>query len=183
MGLDAVELVIRTEDAFGITITDADAARLTTPRELASFVGTQIRLVPVTACLTQQAFNRLRSALVEAGCDRVAVRPSALLSELFPEPGRRARWQSVGQRLGAAPWPRLERPFLRPTKAAFPRGCETVGKLARHLATWDARVPKERSNAWTKETVLLRVRQITSEELGIDTFNDDDQYLRDLHVD
>jgi hypothetical protein len=183
MGLDAVELVIRTENEFGITISDADATRITTPRELACFVSSRIRVAPVATCLTQQAFNRLRAALVAAGIDRATVRPSTSLDVLFPAADRRARWKSLGRRVAASRWPRLVRPILHPTQAIFPRGCDTVGKLARHVATWDERIPQGTAAAWTKETVLLRVRQITTEELGIDTFHDDDHYIRDLHVD
>jgi acyl carrier protein len=42
MGLDAVELVIRFEEAFGIPIPDDVAASLTTPREVADYVMTQV---------------------------------------------------------------------------------------------------------------------------------------------
>jgi hypothetical protein len=44
-------------------------------------------------------------------------------------------------------------------------------------------VPSGPGATWCAETVLLRVRQITDEELGIKTFNDDDHYIHDLHVD
>ncbi len=42
MGLDSVELVLATEEEFGISIDDADAARLTTPGELADYVALRL---------------------------------------------------------------------------------------------------------------------------------------------
>ncbi len=39
MGLDGVELILATEEEFGIEIADSDAANLLTPRQLAAHVS------------------------------------------------------------------------------------------------------------------------------------------------
>lgn len=39
MGLDSVELIIAWEEAFGITITDAEAARILTPRDVIELIA------------------------------------------------------------------------------------------------------------------------------------------------
>ena len=39
MGLDSVELIIAWEEAFGITITDEEAARMLTPRDVIELIA------------------------------------------------------------------------------------------------------------------------------------------------
>ena len=39
MGLDSVELIIAWEEAFGITITDEEAARILTPRDVIELIA------------------------------------------------------------------------------------------------------------------------------------------------
>ena len=43
MGLDTVELVMRFEEGFGITIPDAVAERMMTPRDVADYVETELK--------------------------------------------------------------------------------------------------------------------------------------------
>ena len=38
MGLDSVELVMAVEEEFGISISDADAQKMLTPKEVINFV-------------------------------------------------------------------------------------------------------------------------------------------------
>jgi len=41
MGLDAVELIMAYEDAFGVQFTDEDAARMRTPGDVIDFVASR----------------------------------------------------------------------------------------------------------------------------------------------
>ena len=111
MGLDTVELVVRFEDAFGIKIPDKVAAELTTPRQVTDYVLTQLKLVDRTACMSQQAFYRLRRAFVAIeAIERAQFRPDAKLSELVPVEKRQRIWNSVRSQIGAAALPDLVRP-------------------------------------------------------------------------
>jgi len=183
MGLDSVELLIRFEVEFGLEIADSEAEQIATPLDAANLVCSRISLVPATLCLTRQAFFRLRKSMCAQGVARRSVSPRVRFADVYDSVNRRRDWRSLGDLVAGDRWPSLTRPWRRPLELDYPRGCETVWGLARHLATWDQRVPQGVNASWWREAVLLRVRQITSEELGVKTFNDDDHYVRDLHVD
>lgn len=44
MGLDSVELVMAVEEEFGISISDAEASTIVTPKDLIRIVGEQLDL-------------------------------------------------------------------------------------------------------------------------------------------
>ena len=65
MGLDGVEFIIATENAFGISIPDADVVDLNTPGTLIDYVYERLGGGDPAACLKQVAFYRLRRAGME----------------------------------------------------------------------------------------------------------------------
>ena len=84
MGLEMVEFIMAVEEHFRIKIPDADAANFRTPRQVIQYVSSQLLLInaPVP-CRTQQAFYRLRRALVdECGANRSSVHPATALGAL-----------------------------------------------------------------------------------------------------
>jgi acyl carrier protein len=101
MGLDAVELVLRTEDEFGITLSDDEAAAATTVGDLYSLVLSKLNVTP--GCLTSKAFYLTRRALVESlQIPRRSIRPATPLSPLLPDESRRTQWQQIRERIGLA---------------------------------------------------------------------------------
>ena len=101
MGLDTVELVIRFEQAFGISIPDEDAAYLTTPRQVTYYVLSQLRLGEQSTCMTQQAFYLLRKEFVPVlGIRRSEFHPRANLDQLIPIHTRKEIWPTLRVRLG-----------------------------------------------------------------------------------
>ncbi len=98
MGLGLVELVLATEEHFGITIPDDDLPGTTTVGDLAALVVrlSEKRGGKSPPCRTSRAFYRLRRALVRAaGVERSRVTPSALVGELVPPFQRRRVWKAV----------------------------------------------------------------------------------------
>ena len=111
MGLDTVELVIRFEEAFGITISDEVAAELTTPRRVSFYVISQLNLADQTACTSQQAFYFLRREFVPTlGIHRTDFRPTSNLAPLLPANSRTQIWTTIKRKLGDAALPDLVRP-------------------------------------------------------------------------
>jgi acyl carrier protein len=113
MGLDAVELVIETEEAFQIRIDDRDAEKIVTVGQLHDFIierlppdspwqvtpaGESVRSTP---CLEAAAFYRLRRAFKAAGCNSCSqISPSTSLVEALPIKRRRRLWKSAQAKLG-----------------------------------------------------------------------------------
>lgn len=111
MGLDAVELVIRFEDSFGIAISDEVASQLTTPREVTNYIMTQVATGGQPACLSQQAFYFLRQGFLKRlQIPRSTFRPDVLVEGLIPKRRRRIVWAGLKRELGDKALPDLARP-------------------------------------------------------------------------
>lgn len=112
MGLDTVELVIRFEDAFGITFPNEVASQLTTPREVVDYVMTQVVAGDQPACLSQQSFYFLREMFTcHLRLPRKMFRPDAPLEQLIPKENRRTIWASLRAEAGVRALPALARPL------------------------------------------------------------------------
>jgi hypothetical protein len=113
MGLDSVELVISYEEAFGISIPDAIACEMRTPRDVIDYVMSQVEVEKEkSACLSQQTFYALRRHFTEKlGTQRSFVNPHTLLDELIPKENRRVIWHNLGANAGTVQWFGLTRPM------------------------------------------------------------------------
>jgi acyl carrier protein len=99
MGLDAVEIVMRTEDEFSITISDDEAEIAMTVGDLYRVVLAKLDVTP--GCLTSRAFYRTRRALINAlGVPRHSIRPSTRLALLLPDETRKKQWEQIRRDLG-----------------------------------------------------------------------------------
>lgn len=86
MGLDGVELVMAVEEEFDISIDDAAAGKLLTPRLLTDYVLSKVTTTTTDVCLTQRAFNLLRKSLIRhGGWKRSEIKPKKRLSVLLPK--------------------------------------------------------------------------------------------------
>jgi acyl carrier protein len=56
VGLESVEFVLATEEAFQIAIPDADAERLLTPADVVNYVCARVGPAADSGCLEQRAF-------------------------------------------------------------------------------------------------------------------------------
>jgi len=111
MGLDLVELTIRIEEAFGISIPDEVAADLTTPRQVKFYILSQLKLAKQKTCMSQQAFYLLRREFVPVlRIQRSHFHPSANLAQLIAEQDRISIWTALRSKMGEAVLPDLARP-------------------------------------------------------------------------
>lgn len=127
MGLDSVELLIAFEDEFGISIDDADAARLTTPQEAADYVAYRLGAANgrPKRCLSQTGFHRLRAILVrQFGAKRGDVRPDSRIKD-FLTGNTRTQWGELKAALDATQLPGLTcgQPMLGLLSAGIPLLC------------------------------------------------------------
>jgi acyl carrier protein len=112
MGMDLVEIVVRVEDAFGIQISDAEATRITTTRELADFVATKVPLSDEPSCLSQQSFYFLRKRFSQhLSFSPSSFYPNAWLEGFVPKENRRIVWATLQAETGANTLPDLARPI------------------------------------------------------------------------
>jgi hypothetical protein len=117
MGLDCVEIVMKVEDAFAITIDDGEAGKIATPGQLIDLVLSKVGRTVDEACLTQRAFHRVRAALMRhMGVSRNQIRPDILLGSLFPRSTRKDDVTQISGEIGL----RKEIEFVRPAWVTGP---------------------------------------------------------------
>jgi hypothetical protein len=234
MGLDTVELVIRFEEAFAISIPDKVAETLTTPRKVTEYIISQVETSERQSCLTQQAFYFLREKFVRfLGLAPNDFRPSLELESLFPKEDRSARWNELRSQFDVNAIPVLERPrslvhmliavtaltflnvvmiaatqfgfglgsavalglitaavvawlgeFLtRSMRLNFPKDYQTTGDLTKYLILYSPHVLKRNHRTWTREQVAAVIRELIVDQTGVTDFNEDSQFVRDMHLD
>ena len=112
MGLDAVAIVMAIEEAFDIQIEDSEAEQLLTPRDVVSLVLLKTSRSQTSDCLTQRAFNRLRTGFMRhAGVDRSEIKPKARIADLVSRNQRRQIVRRMLDEVGVPHDPRFVRPI------------------------------------------------------------------------
>lgn len=100
MGLDYIELIMRVEETFNISITDDDAGAIVTVDQLYRHVLCKLEAASRQACLTSFVFYRIRRAGIKIfDMPRQQFRPEIPLEILVPIENRRARWKSLSDQL------------------------------------------------------------------------------------
>jgi hypothetical protein len=177
VGLDAVEFVLATEEAFQIAIPDGDAEKILTPGQVVDYVCARLGQAADRACLEQRAFYRLRRASIRLfQTPRSAIQPDTRWDSVMPTRQTRHNWRLLHDATGTPQWPRLTL-FGR-----LPKAIETVGGTARYLAT-EATAALKGEAGWTREEVEAIVTKLMKEQLGIKNFRWDQHFVRDLGVD
>jgi hypothetical protein len=107
MGLDAVELIIKVEESFGISISDEAAGEIQTAGDLLDVVLRNLSLERGASCLTSAASYAVRKELMlETGVSRGEIRPSTPLTACFKKVGLPESWKRMEARSGLK-WPAL----------------------------------------------------------------------------
>jgi acyl carrier protein len=180
MGLDAVEIVMGWESAFGITIADKEAFDLRNTRQavalIAAKVGAEDRCAG--ACLTHQAFNRLRSAFVSEGVPRSEVRPSWQVHSLLTRVRPSVVSPAIQRRLRL---PQLPLPL---SWASSLLSINTVESLVNWIVVHHPRSLFEPEQKWTSTQVRQVVRAVVVDVIGAPPdYPDDADFVHDLGVD
>lgn len=180
MGLDFVELVMGWEEALGVTITDADATLIRTPRMVIDLLAEKLGATDMRggACLCMRAFYRLRRGFVSAiGVPRSQVQPNSKLRDLLPRANRKDYWVAVRQTAGLPKLPKMgwgTGLFFSPT---------TVAELTRWVVSMSPKALKGANESWTRAEIRTVVRTVTAEICGVTHFSDDDDFIKDLGLD
>ncbi len=193
MGLEAVELVMAWEEAFGIDIPDEVAARIRTPIDAGDYICARLAVERAGDCRTRRTFHRVRRDLCAAlGLSRGAVRPATPLATLLADERAVERWNRVGRGYNDWAWPTAGRKHLvRDLVASLlgdepapefgtDRGVETVADVVRNVAAFEPDVRPSTGEAWTRERVMLTMRRCTLVETRVRGFRDDQEYVHDM---
>ncbi len=180
MALDPVMIVIETEQTSGITISDAEAVRLRTPRLLSKFVADRVQALPEEFCSTQQTYYRLRrgfrAVLPTLAAD---LRLDTPLKELVDREQWPTVWKAVRAAANASEWPTS---VSWPTWRNLQTGPRTIRDLVWHIAI---ELTPRRGHApprWTRQQVEHTVRRIILEESGVGPDYDDEKTFPDLGI-
>jgi hypothetical protein len=181
MGLDAVELVMETEDRFDTSIPDVFAERIQTVGDLHDFLMNRIRWRDSNRCTTAAMFYPIRKLLVAGyGVMRSDVRPNTQLTDLVAPPDRHRFWHDVQLQL-LTTLPRLRRSkMLMWNGDLFPRDVASVGDLARTCA--DALQITRKYGASDDVAVWNELSQMIASIAGVapDTLRAETHFNRDL---
>lgn len=110
MSLDNVELVMKVEETFDITINDLDAEKILTLGDLYRDLLARVEFGAGAACPSSAMFYQLRRALMKTfGVGRERVRPALSVEELVSRDGRRENWVRLAREIGFR-LPDLRRP-------------------------------------------------------------------------
>jgi hypothetical protein len=177
MGLDGVELVMAWEDTFGISIDDAEAARLLTTRDVSALIYQQVRTPgrEDTGSLALRAFFRLRRGFLAHGVPRKNIRPDAKVSSLLPGKNRRQILNDIRESAGL---PRL---------APLPFGLQfTLGRIQDMVL--DSVIGQHRTlrlpgHGWSLAQVREVIRAVMNAQLQLRKFSDDAEFVKDLKID
>lgn len=101
MGLETVEIILDTEERFGIEIPDDEASQVRTVGEFYDLVLRKLAVPSAASCLTAMAFYRLRRAFVEVmGIDRRQFHPQRPWRDLVPVRQTRRIWPALAAACG-----------------------------------------------------------------------------------
>lgn len=86
MGLDSVEIVVRIEEYFGISIPDAEAAQISTVQGLVDAVFSKVSVHPNARCKSQMLFYKLKNFFLDNyNLGKNEIMPEAKIADLMTQ--------------------------------------------------------------------------------------------------
>jgi hypothetical protein len=175
MGLDLIEFTLALEDAFGVSIPDADLVGMDTPRRVIDYLVERLPSASSALCLEQRAFYRLRDGVARAfGVSRERVRTDTPWEELLGTINKRRCWNLLQHAVAVPAWPRM------PIWGAFSGDARTVGATAHYLAAYAPSALKPSSEGWTRSDIARVVTTLMRHELAVTEFTEDSRFVADL---
>ena len=96
MGLDLVEIIMATEEAFKLAIADSEAEKCDTVGKLVGLIQAKISQFSDGACQSQHGFYVVRKHLIEQlNLSRSAIKPDNKLDDIIPFSRRNEIWQQL----------------------------------------------------------------------------------------
>lgn len=178
MGLEGVEIVIETEETFGIDVPEEVIEGIATPGDLIDYVVSRVETTPAEECVTQQLFYRLRRGFRHALPGLQVFSPDATLKSVLQRSQWPTVWTAVRNDVGSSTWP-VEVPwggFLR-------GGPRTIRELIWYLIGALPRPDGTRGETWTRQRIEGEVRRIIREVTGIRDFQLNDRFSKELGID
>lgn len=99
MGLDGVELIMAFEEEFDIKISDEEASKLLTPRQVTELIAKKFKISNLSyeKYLLHKKFNIFRKFLIhELGIERQKIIPNTLVSNLLQD-NRPQQWKKISR--------------------------------------------------------------------------------------
>jgi hypothetical protein len=159
MGLEGLDLLLESEKTFGITITDAEASVVRTPREFIDLVASKVHAAPATDRRVQELYFDLRRGFRAA----LAGQPAPRLDDPLPEMLVAADWPRIWSDVRSASG-RSDLPEKMGRPGSFwSAGVRTLRDLVWSLAI-DLAPTIPVGEAWTREEVAVRVRALIVEQ-------------------
>ncbi len=176
MGLEAVEIVLAAEEAFGIAIPDEAATEMLTPGDLIDFIVSHVPTVPTEECVTQQMFYRLRRGFrLEVPALIQTFEPDTELASVVHKDQWPRVWEAVCVSAGEPGWPESI-----PWPGLLRDGPRTIRQLIWHLV---ASLPRpEKGEVWPRIRVEAEVRRIIADILGKKDFRLSARFVGELGV-
>lgn len=178
MGLDGVEIIMRTEETFGIEIPDKMAQEILTPAALVEFVAANVPMKPTEECLSQQLFYRLRrgfrSQLKALSSTFTLDTP---LKEILHKDQWPQVWEAIRAEVGQPEWPESI-----PWPSLLRGGPTTVRELVWHVAGTLPKPDIAAGEAWTHARIQAEIRRIVGEQVGAWDYRLKDRFVDDIGI-
>lgn len=101
MGLEMVELVVGSEETFGISIGDNELEVVSTVGDFYEFILKKLQITGKQTCMSSKVFYILRRGLIPlTGMKRQEITPDSELSELMPKRKRRKMYKQLCMSIG-----------------------------------------------------------------------------------
>ncbi len=175
MGLDAVEIVMRWEETFGIRIENSEAFELITPKQAIDLISTKLCAVELPSfCPGLRAFHVFRRGIVQTTDGRVKLLPlNDRFHHLHKSEAAGTFWKHFSDVTGIA--------NFKPPRILF--GSATVRKALETILASHLRALLKPGEPWTRQLVRCGVRYGVVDIVGARNFSDDARFVEDIGID